>query len=252
MPKTGEANRRVWIAKSTDDGQTFAPETAASDQPTGACGCCGMAILAAPQGRIFSLYRSATNVVNRDTYLLASNDQGKSFKNTDIAPMRDGKRPMSTPAPISGGTDRVLAAWETQGQVFWSAVDAATLQPGPAIAAPGQGVNRKYPALASNASGEVLLAWAEGMGWQKGGSLAWQVFDKSGAPIRGRSGLRGVPAWDLPAAFARADGSFAILYLIMLKNPGAAHSRVRSHSAPAWGVPVPLPPLPCTQGRGLG
>ena len=23
---------------------------------------------------------------------------------------------------------------------------------------------------------------------------------------------RGVPAWDLPAAFVRADGSFAILY----------------------------------------
>lgn len=213
-PKTGEANRRVWVATSTDDGRTFAAETAATDQPTGACGCCGMALFADPAGRVFAIYRSATEMVNRDTYLLASNDQGKSFKNNKISPMHAALCIMSTPALAPGGAaDRVLAAWETQGQVFWSAVDSTTLQPGAQVAAPGRGGKRKYPALAGNAAGEVLLAWTEGMGWQKGGSLAWQVFDKAGNPVPGRAGTApGVPMWDTPAAFARADGSFAIIY----------------------------------------
>src|SRR5207249_1981249 len=38
----GEDNRRVWLARSTDEGKTFAPEVAAFAKSTGACGCCGM------------------------------------------------------------------------------------------------------------------------------------------------------------------------------------------------------------------
>ena len=39
----GEAGRAVFVARSTDDGKTFAPEKLATRQPTGACGCCGRA-----------------------------------------------------------------------------------------------------------------------------------------------------------------------------------------------------------------
>ena len=28
--------------------------------------------------------------------------------------------------------------------------------------------------------GQSVVVWAEGTGWQRGGDLAWQVFDKSG------------------------------------------------------------------------
>src|SRR4051812_24048189 len=35
-----EADRRVWVARSPDDGKTFAPETDADAPSTGACGCC--------------------------------------------------------------------------------------------------------------------------------------------------------------------------------------------------------------------
>lgn len=38
----GEANRRVWIARSTEDGATLAPERRAFDAPTGVCSCCGL------------------------------------------------------------------------------------------------------------------------------------------------------------------------------------------------------------------
>ena len=59
----------------------------------------------------------------------------------------------------------------------------------------------------------MLLVWTENMGWEKGGSLAWQVFDKDLRPIAGEKGeIPGVPTWSLVAAFARPDGHFTILY----------------------------------------
>jgi len=37
-----EAGRAMFVARSTDDGKTFAREKLAISKPTGACGCCGM------------------------------------------------------------------------------------------------------------------------------------------------------------------------------------------------------------------
>jgi hypothetical protein len=70
----GEENRRIWVARSTDDGKTFAPEKPAFDNPTGACGCCGMSAFADRNNNVYALYRSATEVVHRDIYPLYSND----------------------------------------------------------------------------------------------------------------------------------------------------------------------------------
>ena len=71
---------------------------------------------------------------------------------------------------------------------------------------------RKHPALAGNARGETILAWTEGTGWNKGGSLAWQVYDKDGKPTAEHGRAAGVPTWSLVAVFARPDGGFTILY----------------------------------------
>ena len=38
----GEANRRVWLSVSTDEGKTFSREKPVSPAGTGVCGCCGM------------------------------------------------------------------------------------------------------------------------------------------------------------------------------------------------------------------
>jgi hypothetical protein len=43
-PQENEGSRRVWLAVSKDDGQSFAPETAVSPAETGACGCCGIGV----------------------------------------------------------------------------------------------------------------------------------------------------------------------------------------------------------------
>jgi hypothetical protein len=119
---------------------------------------------------------------------------------------------MSSEALVEG-PDGVLAAWETSGQVRYAKVDRDALSVSGVIDAPGSRRDRKHPALAVNAAGETLLAWAEGTGWKKGGALAWQVFDRSGKPS-GETGRieGGVPVWGLPTALARPDGGFTIIH----------------------------------------
>ena len=57
------------------------------------------------------------------------------------------------------------------------------------------------------------VAWAEDTGWQRGGALAWQVYDKNGRPTdeRGRIG-GGVPVWGLPAIIAEKNGTFTVFH----------------------------------------
>ena len=75
----------------------------------------------------------------------------------------------------------VVGAWETGGQVYWTRVDGDGSSRLP-VAAPGKGKGRKHPRVAVNRKGDVMLAWTEGTGWQKGGSLAYQVYDEAGTP----------------------------------------------------------------------
>ena len=207
-----EGSRGIWIARSSDDGKTFAPETRAFAEPTGACGCCGMRLFADLRGSVYALYRSANEMVNRDMYLLRSDDHAKSFQGTKVAPMKIGMCVMSSEA-MAQAPDGIVAAWETNSQIFWSHVAPKGPKISEATPAPGEPRGRKHPALATNARGDVLLVWTEGTGWNKGGSIAWQVYDASGKPIAGASGKQdGLPAWSLPTAFAEREGAFTILY----------------------------------------
>jgi hypothetical protein len=210
--KKGEENRRVWVAISNDEGKTFAPERAASTKPTGACGCCGMRAFADAKGRLYALYRGAKEVKQRDMYLLTSTDKGKGFRGADIHPWSINTCPMSSEAFAEGPDHRVVAAWDTKGQVYFARIDPVTGKRSAPVPAPGAGKGRKHPAVAVNARGEVILAWTEGMGWNRGGSVAWQVYDRDGKPTAERGHAPGVPVWSLVAVFARPDGRFAVLY----------------------------------------
>jgi hypothetical protein len=64
--------------------------------------------------------------------------------------------------------------------------------------------------LAENKAGDLLTTWTEGTGWEKGGALGWKLTTKDGKTETGRQD--GVPKWSYGAAFAKADGSFVILY----------------------------------------
>ncbi|HEV3261945.1 MAG TPA: hypothetical protein VG013_34160, partial [Gemmataceae bacterium] len=180
-------------------------------EPTGACGCCGLRAFADHKGTVYVLYRSATEEVHRDMYLLTSRDKGTDFAGRKVGAWRINACPMSSAALSEAGAG-VLAAWETAGQVYHARIDSETGKRSTPMAAPGESTERKHPAIAGNARGEVILAWTEGMGWNRGGSLAWQVFDRAGKPSRDKGRADGVPTWSLVAVFARPDGGFTVVY----------------------------------------
>jgi hypothetical protein len=207
----GEGKRRVWVAPSTDDGKTFAEEKAAYDKDTGACGCCGLRAFADRKGNVYVLYRSATEQVNRDTYLLRSTDKGASFGGEDVQRWRINACPMSSFA-FAEGPAEVLAAWETNGQVYYARINPDSGKRSAPIAAPGAGRDRKHPVVACDKQERTLLVWTEGMGWERGGAVAWQLFDKNDKALAEKGRTEGVPTWSLVAVFPRAEGGFTIVY----------------------------------------
>lgn len=207
----GEGNRRVWVARSRDDGKSFEPERPAFEKPTGACGCCGMSAFADEHHNVYVMYRSATETVHRDMYLLVSKDGGQTFQGADISAWNIGACTMSL-EDITASPAGVLTSWETMGNVYFGVVNPATTHMAQPIAAPGDAKARKYPVVSGNSRGETLLAWAEGMKWGKGGEVFWQVFDRNGNPLGETGHADGVPAWSVVAAFTRPDGGFTVVY----------------------------------------
>jgi hypothetical protein len=207
----GEGDRRVWVSRSEDDGRTFAREVSASPPEQGACGCCGMRAAVDDSGTLFMLFRSASAMVNRDTYLLTSHDHAASFRADKLHGWNVGACQMSTYA-LAATRERTFAAWETAGQVHWLSVDAPSDRRNGIVTPGGSSGGRKHPAIAATDQGEVLLVWTEGTGWNKGGRLAWQRFDAAGRPVGARGDAPGVAPWSLGAAAALPDGRFAIVY----------------------------------------
>jgi hypothetical protein len=207
----GEDHRRVYLAHSSDDGGTFSRERPVSPPELGACGCCGMRAAVDSSGTLYVLYRAAAQSIHRDMALLASTDQGRTFRTLFSAPWELNACPMST-AYLSQSGSSELAAWEKAGQVYFAKVDPTSLMSSVPLEAPGLGGKRKHPAIAANKNGQILLVWTEGTGWAKGGSLSWQLFDNAGNPLGVKSSARDVPAWDLPSVLADSSGEFTIAY----------------------------------------
>jgi hypothetical protein len=208
----GEGNRKVWVAISNDEGKTFAAEKSAWNENTGACGCCGLRGFADLKGNTYFVYRAASEKINRGMYLIQSADQGKSFAGVQLDNWKIDSCPMSSEAFAEGPTG-VYTAWDTDGQVFFTRVQAGKAAIDTPKAVPGHGGNRKHPALAVNKNGDVIVVWTEGTGWNRGGDLAWQVYDKAGKATA-ESGRRqgALPVWGLPTVIAEPDGRFTIMH----------------------------------------
>jgi hypothetical protein len=203
----GEAGRQLWIAASRDDGVTFASEEAAWREPTGACGCCGMTMFGDSKGVVRALYRSATENIHRDIFLLTSLDHGRSFNGRKLHTWEINACPMSSMA-FAEGDGMVAGAWETGGQVYFENLSQPNGVP---LSAPGGGKDRKHPRIAIAPNGEMLMVWTQGTGWQRGGSLAWQVFGRNGKPVGDMRIQPGVPVWSFAAVAAKPNG-FVIFY----------------------------------------
>ncbi len=148
-------------------------------------------------------------MVNRDMYLLKSEDHGNTFLGSDISPWKVGYCVMSTEA-FATGANGVLAAWETEKQVHFGRIGEDGLKLSDSLIEGGG--NEKYPSLAEDRKGFTLVSWTQGMGWKRGGSLHWQLLDRSGQRVGAAGSADGVPAWSLVASYARSDGRFVIFY----------------------------------------
>jgi hypothetical protein len=207
---SNEAGRVVYVARSQDEGKTFEREKRAIAKPTGACGCCGLRAFADSAGAVYILYRAATKMVNRDEILLVAPRPGAEFQIAYAHPWKVPTCVMSS-ATLTESKDRVWAAWETTDQVYFANVDAKTMEVSKPIAPPAS-TKRKHPVVVANANGDMLFVWTEGTGWAKGGAAAWQLYDKDGKATSEKGRADGVPVWSLATAFAKADGSFVIVY----------------------------------------
>ncbi len=202
----GEAGRQVWLSSSEDDGNTFSAERPATTDATGACGCCGMAVYSASNGDLHALYRSATQDIHRDIYLLTSADRGGSFSDRELHPWNINACPMSSMSFAEGG-NKIEGTWETGGQVYFENITGESKP----VSAPGPNKGHKHPRIAIAPTGDTLLVWTEGTGWGKGGSLAWQAYDSAGTLLSEHGSLAGLPAWSFAAVVATRNG-FLVLY----------------------------------------
>ncbi len=202
----GEQARRVWLARSSDDGGTFSPEVAISPAETGTCGCCGLRI-AASGHNVQVLYRAATQMVHRDIHALRSSDRGRTFTAGKVDEWEIGACPMSSMAIVPGDTP--IYAWEHDGQVAFRAEGDRAFEPTAADTQVAT-ARRKHPRLAVGKGGAVLMAWATGTGWNKGGAVGWQLF-ADGAPLGEVQARDGLPVWSFPAVAAVGD-RFVLLY----------------------------------------
>jgi hypothetical protein len=146
-------------------------------------------------------------------YALASMNNGKSFAATKLDRWKVGQCVMSS-AALQKTTVGMLAAWETEHQVKFGRISLASPPSLSSVLAPAPtGKPRKHPVVCVNSKGEVLLVWTEDTDWQKGGSVAWQLFDPTGHSItEGAGRADGVPVWSFAAVFAGANDEFRIVY----------------------------------------
>lgn len=110
-------------------------------------------------------------MVHRDMYLLESRDNGLTFRGSDISKWNVGYCVMSAEGLVSG-----IGALSPHGKPrsrFAIRLLSRVQRRLPTGLYPPLRTNQKYPSLAINRNGFLLIAWTEGMGRKHGGSLDW-------------------------------------------------------------------------------
>ncbi len=206
----GEAGRRVFVARSVDNGATFAPEEPAFEGSMGACACCGMKLFADSRGRFHGLFRAAEDTVHRDIFLFSATSSKAPFEARRLDPWDIGACPM-TSMSFAEGPAGTVAAWETDGRVRFGPVDSGGNGSITTANGPTSPAKNKYPSLATNADGFTLVSWVATEGWKQPGQFYSTLFNPQGEAIEHQRGPL-LPAWGFGAAITLADGNFAVIH----------------------------------------
>jgi hypothetical protein len=196
-----ETERAAFLRVSTDGGKIFDAEREISPPKSGSCACCGMRLGVDAQGAVNVLFRAAFTALDRDLMWMKSVDQGKTFAIVQSDAWKTGQCPMST-AWLRDG----WVAWEANAKVKFARMDGAR------TFAPMGDVKRKHPVAVQAKDGRSLMLWTEGTGWQRGGSVVWQVIGPEGqslGPVERRDDL---PVWGLATAWADGQKGWIVLY----------------------------------------
>ena len=148
-------------------------------------------------------------MIHRDAMWVTIGPQGASAP-VRLQPWELSACPMTTFA-MAAGSDGIIAAWETEQQIYSATLDPDRQTIGSVTPMAGTG-KRKHPSIATNKAGERLIAWTEGTAWARGGTVAWELQDRNGTRLTGAVNAGTVAVWGLVSAIARPDGSFAILH----------------------------------------
>ena len=100
-----DAQRRVYMAVSRENGALFDLPRAVSPAAEGACGCCGLRTVTDDAGVLYVSYRGAGENIHRGMRLLTSTDQGRTFTDYLVQPWELNACPIAT---------TTLSAWPTQ------------------------------------------------------------------------------------------------------------------------------------------
>jgi hypothetical protein len=198
----GEAARLVYARHSADDGRTFsAPKPLNAEQP-GVCACCSLRAHLAADNTLTVIYRGAPAPTARGMILLTNKADRSTL--TKLDDWRVAMCPMSS-ASLMPATQSLRAAWENDGQIITGLMGdptSSTQQIGPK--------NAKHPALAQNTKGQTLITSVIGSGWNKAGTLHWDLLDAQGRVMDSGEGDK-LPVYSYAVAYARPDGGFVIL-----------------------------------------
>ncbi len=196
----GEMGRGIFLATSKDQGKTFSKEVEVKEAPPGSCACCGMRVSIHPTGQLHIVYRGIQKKI-RPMVDLWSDDGGQTFQKTIFNPWEIEACPMSS-VNLLPLKDAVLIASEQEGSIKLSRkpLNQSTMSPFSDQLSMWKG---KHPSVATDPTGNVLVTWAEGAGWAKGGTLRWVILDKNGILIseNERGEEPEVPVWSFPSAY---------------------------------------------------
>ena len=163
---------KLFLSSSADNGETFAaPELVPNADP---CECCASRALFARDGTLVIDYREKANNV-RDMHLLLRGQGQTLFIKRKLSgiPWQVNGCPMTGTYLTSAGS-RLIAAWETKGQIFFSRNASNGSEPVQEVKVAERG---KWPVALAAGDGTLLVSWKNGY------TLYWQLFDKTDAPL---------------------------------------------------------------------